>query len=107
MNICVKNSKKDFSRKRKLPLETILLMLVGMGTGISGIYKFLCTGFKVPGYRLLAVDVSDLRLPSNPDVFSAVKNAENGGNYNLVHLNVMFDILNKIYNNRFFNFSIA
>lgn len=33
LDICVKNPKKDFSRKRKLPLETMLLMLVGMGSG--------------------------------------------------------------------------
>lgn len=135
LDICVKNPKKDFSRKRKLPLETMLLMLVGMGSGslskelydwlefsedmpsasafvqqrnkvrpeaMELVFREFTDSFlldsKFQGYRLLAVEGSDLRLPSNPnDAFSAIKNAENGKNYNLVHLNAMYDILNKIY----------
>ena len=135
LDICVKNPKKDFSRKRKLPLETMLLMLVGMGSGslskelydwfefsadmpsvsafvqqrnkvrpeaMELVFREFTDSFgldsKFQGYRLLAVDGSDLRLPSNPnDAFSAIKNGENGKNYNLVHLNAMYDILNKIY----------
>ena len=135
LDICVKNPKKDFSRKRKLPLETMLLMLVGMGSGslskelydwfefsadmpsvsafvqqrnkvrpeaMELVFREFTDSFgldsKFQGYRLLAVDGSDLRLPSNPnDAFSAIKNGENRKNYNLVHLNAMYDILNKIY----------
>lgn len=135
LDICVKNPQKDFSRKRKLPLETMLLMLVGMGSGSLSkeLYDWFGVSadtpsasafiqqrnkvrpeamelvfreftdsfgldFKFQGYRLLAVDGSDLRLPSNPnDTFSSIQNAENGKNYNLVHLNAMYDILNKIY----------
>ena len=33
LDACVKVPGKDFSRKRKLPLQTILLMLIGMGGG--------------------------------------------------------------------------
>ena len=135
LDICVNNPQKDFSRKRKLPLETMLLMLVGMGSNslskelydwfefsadmpsasafvqqrnkirpeaMELVFQEFTDSFvpdsKFQGYRLLAVDGSDLRLPSDPnDAFSAIKNTENGKNYNLVHLNAMYDILNKIY----------
>ena len=33
LDACVKVPGKDFSRKRKLPLQTMLLMLIGMGGG--------------------------------------------------------------------------
>lgn len=33
LDACVKIPGKDFSRKRKLPLQTMLLMLIGMGGG--------------------------------------------------------------------------
>ena len=33
LDACVKAPGKDFSRKRKLPLQTMLLMLIGMGGG--------------------------------------------------------------------------
>lgn len=50
------------------------------------------------GYRLFAVDGSDLRLPSNPsDEFSAISNSEGQKHYNLVHLNAMYDLINKVY----------
>lgn len=50
------------------------------------------------GYRLFAVDGSDLRLPSNPnDTFSSIKNAEGEKHYNLVHLNAMYDLMSKVY----------
>ncbi len=42
------------------------------------------------GYRLLAVDGSDIRLPKN-------KNDENTKGYNLLHLNAMYDLMQHIY----------
>ena len=33
LDACVKVPGKDFSRKKKLPLQTMLLMLIGMGGG--------------------------------------------------------------------------
>ena len=33
LDVCVKTPGKDFSRKRKLPLQTVLLMLIGIGGG--------------------------------------------------------------------------
>lgn len=135
LDVCVKRPGKDFSRTRKLPLTTMLLMLVGMGGGSMA--KELCEWFDystdtatvsaftqqrdkirpealemvfrqfteaiVPaftfrGYRLFAVDGSDLRLPSNAaDQFSSIRNSASGKNYNLVHLNAMYDLMGKAY----------
>ncbi|WP_242877719.1 IS4 family transposase [Desulfosporosinus sp. BG] len=51
-------------------------------------------------YRLLAVDGSDLRLPSNSnDGFSSIRNSEDSKNYNLVHLDAMYDLIGKVYVN--------
>lgn len=132
---CVKIPGKDFSRTRKLPLQTVLLMLVGMGGGslAKELYEWfgystetatvsafiqqrekirpeaLAMVFRefvkatVPdtffdGYRLLAVDGSDLRLPANPhDEFSVIEHTEGGKHYNLVHLNAMYDLMSKVY----------
>lgn len=50
------------------------------------------------GYRLFAVDGSDLRLPSDPtNDFSLIRNAEGQKQYNLAHLNAMFDLMSKVY----------
>lgn len=50
------------------------------------------------GYHFLAVDGSDLRLPTNSnDSFSLIKNEEGGKHYNLVHLNAMYDLVNHTY----------
>ena len=50
------------------------------------------------GYRLLAVDGSDLRLPTNTkDSFSSISNNEGEKSYNLVHINAMYDVTNIVY----------
>ena len=134
-NACAKNPERDFSRKRKLPLRTMLLMLVGIGGGslakelydwfdystntasssafvqqrdkicpeaLEMIFKDLVSTTTptatFQGYRLLAIDGSDLRLPSNPsDEFSLIRNSAGQKQYNLVHLNAMYDLANKVY----------
>lgn len=134
-SVCAKTPEKDFSRKRKLPLKTMLFMLVGIGSGsltkelydwfgyasntatssafvqqrdkirpeaLEMIFKDFVTATTpsttVQGYRLLAVDGSDLRLPSNPsDDFSLIRNNAERKQYNLVHLNAMYDLVNKVY----------
>lgn len=132
---CVTRPGRDFTRNRKLPLSTMLQMLIGMGGGslmkelhewlglsahtasISAFvqqrnkikpealecvfHQFLDT-VSLPGtyhgYRLLAVDGSDLRLPTNSDdSFSLIQNEEGGKHYNLVHLNAMYDLVNHTY----------
>ena len=50
------------------------------------------------GYRLLAVDGSDIRLPKNKDdENSHIKNDENTKGYNLLHLDAMYDLIQHIY----------
>lgn len=132
---CVKVPGKDSSRTRKLPLQTVLLMLVGMGGGSLSKELYEWFGYSTEtatasafiqqrekirsealemvfhefvaattpsalfdGYRLLAIDGSDLRLPTNPhDTFSVIKNEDGGKHYNLVHLNAMYDLMSKVY----------
>lgn len=48
--------------------------------------------------RLLAVDVSDLRLPANKlDTDSYIRNDEKTKGYNLLHLDAMYDLMQHIY----------
>ena len=50
------------------------------------------------GYRLLAIDGSDLRLPTNKaDTFSFIRNDENTKGYNLLHLDALYDLLQHVY----------
>ncbi len=50
------------------------------------------------GYRLLAVDGSDLHTPTNPQEKRCYYPGANGQKpYNLMHLNAMYDLLNNIY----------
>ena len=135
LDACVRVPGKDFSRKRKLPLQTMLLMLIGMGGGslskelydwfgytpstatasafvqqrnkirskaVEMIFnEFVASAMPTMtfrGYRLFAVDGSDLRLPSDPtNDFSIIRNAEGQKQYNLAHLNAMFDLMSKAY----------
>ena len=135
LDACVKVPGKDFSRKRKLPLQTMLLMLIGMGGGslskelydwfgytpstatasafvqqrnkirskavemiFNDFVSSVMPTMTFRGYRLFAVDGSDLRLPSDPtNDFSLIRNAEGQKQYNLAHLNAMFDLMSKAY----------
>ncbi|SYX83436.1 transposase [Paenibacillus alvei] len=50
------------------------------------------------GYRLFAVDGTDLRLPTNPnDSESYMKNESNTKGYNLVHIDAMYDLMRHVY----------
>ena len=50
------------------------------------------------GYRLLAVDGSDLHTPTNPQEKNCYCHSANGKRpYNLMHLNAMYDLMNNIY----------
>lgn len=49
-------------------------------------------------YRLLAVDSSDLRLPSDKEEsFSYIQNDEITKGYNLMHLDALYDVLHHVY----------
>ncbi|MGN6713045.1 IS4 family transposase [Anaerocolumna jejuensis] len=50
------------------------------------------------GYRLLAVDGSDVRLPTDKrEIFTYLANDDTSEGYNLLHLDAMYDILQHIY----------
>ena len=132
-----KNPGKDFSRKRKLPFENVMLLLIAMGgnsiykelleasdydvkTVTSSAFvqqrgKILPLAFEMlfqdftqsfidsatrnyKGYCLLGVDGSDLHIatdPKDPDSYFQDKPGIKG--YNLLHLNAMYDLLNRLY----------
>lgn len=50
------------------------------------------------GYRLLATDGSDLHIPTNPhDSDTFYQNSPDEKGYNLLHLNAMYDLCNRLY----------
>ena len=50
------------------------------------------------GYRLLAVDGSDLHTPTNKNEVASFYPGSNGQkSYNLMHLNALYDIMNNLY----------
>lgn len=66
--------------------------------------KFTATSGKLnnlklyKGYRLFAVDGSDIHIPTNRDDIDSFFPGTNGQKpYNLLHLNALYDILNKTY----------
>lgn len=131
----VKNPGKDFTRKKKLPFETVMQLLISMGG--NSIYKELLEsqGYDVKtattsafiqqrnkilpsaleflfheftqsytnikhyrGYRLLAVDGSDLHIATDPaDTDTYFPNQPNTKGYNLLHLNAAYDLCNRLY----------
>jgi len=131
----VKNPEKDFTRKKKLPFETVMQLLISMGG--NSIYKELLesqgynvntattsafvqqrnkilpsaleclfhkftqshTGIKdYRGYRLLAIDGSDLPIATDPaDTDTYFQSQPNTKGYNLLHLNAAYDLCNRLY----------
>jgi hypothetical protein len=50
------------------------------------------------GYRLLAADGSNLLIPTNPeDLDTHYKNSLEGKGYNILHLNALYDLCNRLY----------
>jgi hypothetical protein len=131
----VKNPNKDFTRKKKLPFETIMQLLISMGG--NSIYKellesqgynlntattsafvqqrnkikssameFLFHKFtqsytdikRYHGYRLLAVDGSDLHIATDPtDKDTYFQSQPDTKGFNLLHLNAAYDLCNRLY----------
>jgi hypothetical protein len=131
----VKNPEKDFTRKKKLPFETVMQLLISMGG--NSLYKELLEsqGYDVNtattsafvqqrnkilpsaveflfheftqsytdikdyrGYRLLAVDGSDLHIATDSaDTDTYFQNQPNTKGYNLLHLNAAYDLCNRLY----------
>jgi Transposase DDE domain len=131
----VRNPEKDFTRKKKLPFETVMQLLISMGG--NSIYKELLEsqGYDVNtattsafvqqrnkilpsaveslfhkfthsykdiklyrGYRLLAIDGSDLHIATDPaDKDTFFQSQPNTKGYNLLHLNAAYDLCNRLY----------
>ena len=52
------------------------------------------------GYRLYAVDGSDIHIPTIPDDYDTYFSASTDSNgYNLIHLNTLYDLMNRRYGN--------
>ncbi len=49
------------------------------------------------GYRLFAVDGSDLNVPRDPSAETFIASPDNPKGYNQYHVNVLFDLCNKVY----------
>ncbi len=129
------NPGHDFTRKRKLPPETLLSILVGMGgdplrnelleywnystdlatvsalvqqrkklkpLALETLFQRFVSKTVTPklycGYRLLAVDGSDLQFPTNPkDPDSYVPASEKKSHFSLMHLSTLFDLNTGLY----------
>ena len=126
---------KNFTRKRKLPFEKVLTLLVKMGGHSLRDEMLDCLDFEdVPasvsaliqqrskilpkaleylfreftdrcqkpklykGYRLLAVDGSDLQFTANPnDPLSYFPGANGQKPYSFLHLNALYDLSSNLY----------
>lgn len=132
-NFCI-DSSRNFSRKRKLPFETVVKTIIGMESksltnelidvfdskpdfpSASAFvqqrskikveaFKAIFDGFTSSIYKdidsemhLLAVDGSDIQIATNPNDLSSFHPGTNGQKpYNLLHLNALFDLKQKIY----------
>ena len=131
----LKNPKKDFTRNRKLPLQQVFKLILGMGGGtlnhelldyfafspetvtssafIQQRAKIMPEAFehifhqfarqndgdkRYRGYRLLAFDGSDLRIPTNSEDADSYFPGTNGQKpYSLLHLNALYDLLQHTY----------
>lgn len=62
-------------------------------------FNIRCNKFrKKEDLRILAVDGSDIQIPTNPDDLETFFPGSNGrAPYNLLHMNAMFDLNNRIY----------
>lgn len=57
-----------------------------------------CKGNKTyNGYRMIAVDGSDINCPRNPYSNNFLATSHNPEGYNQIHLNALYDICNKVY----------
>ena len=131
----LRNPNADFTRKRKLPFERVMQMILSMGGGTldKELLEFFNMSPATPassalvqqrakisfaafenlfhvfsrktdklrlyrGYRLFAVDGSDLHIPTNPHDPESFHSGINGKRpYNLLHLNVFYDLLMHTY----------
>ena len=127
--------KRNFTRKRKLPLHEVIRCTVAMGGSslkhelldtlgyspdmatssafvqqrvklkpealkkVMDCFNTRCNKYrKKEALRMLAVDGSDIQIPTNPEDHETFFPGSNGqAPYNLLHLNAMYDLNNRIY----------
>jgi hypothetical protein len=129
-----KNPEKDFTRKRKLDFESLINLILSMGTQnlnhelmefhgyhvstaspsaliqqrdkiLPTAFEFLLSEFTssfqdlkdFAGYRLLAIDGTDLSITHNPDDPETYLHPHSEKGFNLLHLNALYDLCNKLY----------
>jgi hypothetical protein len=129
-----KSPEKDFTRKRKLDFETLINIMLSMGSQnlnhelmecfgyhlstaspsafiqqrekiLPSAFEFLLSEFTnsfddlkdFEGYRLLAVDGTDLSITHNPNDTDTYHHPHSEKGFNLLHLNAMYDLCNKLY----------
>lgn len=125
-----KAANTDFTRKRALPMEKTINLLLSMQGGSlkkelyeAGMeitasafvqqrkkipwivfedafenFNRCCTDTKTyKGYRILAVDGTTVNMARNPKAESFMQNASNPRGYNQLHVNPLYDVLNKTY----------
>lgn len=81
-----------FTQKRDQILPDIFKVLLDEFTKSFNDYK------TYKGYRVIAVDGSDLLIPSNPkDNLTYFNASSNSKGFNLIHINALYDVVNKIY----------
>lgn len=127
------NSITDFTRNRKLSLETMLNLIIAMQGGslnrefydydtkldittsafiqqrdkikpelfqyIFHKYNEACSDKnRYKGYKLLAVDGTDVNIAYNPNSETYISNEnKNNKGFNQFHINTIYDVLNKVY----------
>ena len=77
----VRQPGKDFTRRRKLPFDKMILTLLSLRGG---------------SLNLLAVDGSDLHVPTNADDPDSSM-VTTGKPFNMLHLNAFYDLLSRTY----------
>ena len=129
-----RNPEKDFSRRKKLPMDKVIKTVLGFSsksltnelidvfsgdTSIASASAFVQQRSKIlpsafeeifkqfinamnpvklyEGYRLLAVDGSDIRTPVNPDDPDSFYKQKDSKPYSLYHLNAIYDLLSHTY----------
>lgn len=123
-------TQKDFKRKRALPMDTVIRLLLSMQGGSlkkelydAGVtasasafvqqrskipwtvfedileqFNFYCKDQKkYKGYRVFAIDGTTINMARNPKSDSFVKNDSTPKGYNQLHVNPLYDVLNKTY----------
>ena len=125
---------RDFTRKRKLPVETLLTILLGMGNvslpdelldyfgvtldaasapafvqqrekllpeAVETLFQRfteISSGERLEhGYRLLAMDGSDVRIPTNPSDIETYFPGSGQKPFNLIKIAALYDLLNHTY----------